>query len=111
MTETLLHFTGRGQPDSVAFSNLESICTSLELWLSFCPIFSKEEWEKSISMACFSDFSLRESKNHSDTFSRFAIGFSKEKFIEYGANPVFYATPEHYQKIKASSTSWNVWKI
>ena len=33
-------------------------------------------------------------------FGRFAVAFNKDKLIEYGANPVFYTTPKHYDKIK-----------
>ena len=101
MDETLLHFTGREKTDNDAFSDLTSICRSCELWLSYCPIFSKEKWEKRISMACFSDFSLSDSKKHSELFGKFAIGFNKAKLIDYGANPVFYTTPKHYNRIKS----------
>jgi hypothetical protein len=100
MNDTMLHFTGRNKDDQQAFSALESICKSEELWLSFCPIFSKEEWQKEIAMACFSDILVSEAKSHSEAFGKFAIGFNKHRLIRYGANPVFYTTSKHYNKIK-----------
>lgn len=52
MSGILLHFTGRNKSDNAAFKALESICTKSELWLSYCPTFKGETWQKDVWMTC-----------------------------------------------------------
>jgi hypothetical protein len=50
-------------------------------------------------MVCFTDLLLSETKAFREEFGCFAVAFNKARFIEYGANPVFYATPLQYGRI------------
>ena len=100
MESHLLHFTGRNKTSETAFAILKAICTNQILWLNPCPIFSGENWEKKVSMACFTDLSRSESERNMTSFGDFSIGFNKKSLTTYGANPVFYTTPVNYAMIQ-----------
>lgn len=50
-------------------------------------------------MVCFTDIPLRYSEKHCSLFGKFGVGFNKNKFVEYGANPVLYLTSTHNSRI------------
>lgn len=55
-------------------------------------------------MTCLTDMPLAQCKVHAAKFGRCAVGFNLQKLKSYGANPVFYATEEHYDRIRHLST-------
>lgn len=101
MNSTLVHWTGRGQTNSDAFSALRSICDEKLLRLSYCPNYVSEGYDKKSAMVYFTDIPLWYAKEHCRTFGKFGIGF--KKMIAYGANPALYTTGEHFSRIKRLS--------
>jgi hypothetical protein len=51
-------------------------------------------------MVCFTDIPLHLSQEHCALFGKFGIGFSKEKMIQYGANPVLYTTVKMNERVE-----------
>ena len=100
ISNTLIHWTGRGQKDSDAMEALSLICDEEILRLSYCPNYVSEEYEPKSAMVCFTDIPLWHAKEHCKVFGRFGIGFKKDKMIEYGANPALYTTGNHFDRIK-----------
>jgi hypothetical protein len=49
---------------------------------------------------CFTDIPLILSAEHCKGFGHFGIGFSKERMMSYGANPVLYTTPEMNERVE-----------
>lgn len=96
----LVHWTGRNVSNDVAFKTLSSICEEEVLRLTFCPRYVQDKFRPDTAMVCFTDVPLRYSREHCGIFGRFGIAFHKQKMIEYGANPVFYTTGQHLQRIK-----------
>jgi hypothetical protein len=99
INDTLVHWTGRAKDENASFEILKSIVTKQLLWLTPAPNFGSTISQKETMMACFTDIPLKYSKDHCFLFGKFGIGFNKNKFIEYGANPVLYLTPTHNTRI------------
>jgi hypothetical protein len=99
ISESLVHWTGRKKSDDEAFAALKNICNERELWLAYCPTYGIVGFQEKINMVCFTDIPLHLSAFHCSQFGRFGIGFHKAKMIEYGANPVFYTTNTHFNRI------------
>ena len=93
MQYSLYHWTGRKQEDG-GLKNLKSICSTKKLKMSFCPIGVKRLWENEIKMVCFTEEDPKIFNKQFD-FGTYAIGFDREKIIEYGGNPVFYISQEN----------------
>ena len=100
VSNQLIHWTGRGVPENIAFNTLEAICSEEILRLSYCPNYVQKNFKPQSSMVCFTDIPLKHSKEHCSIFGRFGIAFHKKKMIEYGANPAFYTTGVHFERIK-----------
>lgn len=100
----LIHWTGRNQSNNDAFEALSSICDENILHLSYCPTYVNKEYEPKAAMVCFTDIPLKYAKEHCSKFGKFGVGFNKSKMILYGANPVFYTTGEHFDRIKKISS-------
>lgn len=100
ISNELVHWTGRGKKDEEAALILKTICEEEVLRLSYCPQYVQPGMEHGSSMVCFTDIPLNLSREHCDRFGRCAIGFHKKQMIEYGANPVFYTTAKHLERVK-----------
>ena len=94
ISDTLTHWTGRNKTDNEAFEIIEKIINSRKLLLTYCPNYPNlsKKGNMKIMMVCFTDIPIELSHEHCSRFGSFGIGFSKEKFIKYGANPVLYTT-------------------
>lgn len=94
ISNELTHWTGRSKTDDEAFQVLKRIFESRLLKLSQCYTGPKKDKEYGISpaeyMTCFTDVPLNLSSHHCNTFGKVGISFKKDKFIPYGAQPVFY---------------------
>lgn len=103
ISETLTHWTGRKKTEHEAFDVLKKIITTKRLLLTYCPNYPKlsENQQLRTMMVCFTDIPLELSADHCAEFGKFGIGFSKEKMILYGANPVFYTTNEMKKKVES----------
>jgi hypothetical protein len=97
----LLHFTGRVGTDDDAYKILKMILDTSELLMSYCPIFTKEAFEKSFMMVCLTDPEKVDRIKHQELFGNFAIAFKSEPMIKYGANPVLYVTTKNFVHIKS----------
>lgn len=102
ISNTLTHWTGRNKPDIEAFEIIEKIIKTRKLLLTYCPNYPRLSENRQIKtmMVCFTDIPLHLSQEHCARFGKFGIGFSKEKMIQYGANPVFYTTKEMNEKVE-----------
>lgn len=93
----LTHWVGRKGDESEHFEIVKKILSENLLRLSRCPTGDKVLIQKSESfyeyIVCFTDIPLAYSSEHCSQFGRFGVSFNKERFIEYGANPVLYCTP------------------
>ncbi|MEN6502859.1 MAG: abortive infection system antitoxin AbiGi family protein [Tenuifilaceae bacterium] len=107
INDTLVHWTGRAKDDDSAFEILKSIVTKQLLWLTKAPNFGSTIRDKETMMVCFTDIPLRFSEKHCSLFGKFGVGFNKNKFIEYGANPVLYLTSTHNSRISEVNTLIN----
>ncbi len=99
--DVLIHWTGRVGSDADAFAVLQSICAERLLRMTYCPTYVRDNLKPSVSMACFTDIALAGSALHCRRFGRCGIAFKKEALIRYGANPVFYTTGRHFDRIVA----------
>jgi hypothetical protein len=109
ISNTLVHWTGRGKNDDEAFEALINILKTQLLYLSYCPNYGTPTStpstrdnlnDRKTMMICFTDLPLRYSKIFCSKFGRFGIGFKKERMMGYGANPVLYTTTQHLPRIK-----------
>ncbi|MDC1199922.1 abortive infection system antitoxin AbiGi family protein [Flavobacteriaceae bacterium] len=102
INESLVHWTGRKKTDQAAFDILTKIIDSCTLLLSYCPNYTElpESHRTKTMMVCFTDLPLHLSEEHCNDFGKFGIGFNKENFIEYGANPVHYTTRVQLDRMK-----------
>jgi hypothetical protein len=100
INEALVHWTGREKSEAEAFIILKAICEERVLRLTYCPNYLQTDFQLKTAMVCFTDLPLSSSKIHCSTFGRFGIAFQKKAMIEYGANPVFYTTQKHFERIK-----------
>ena len=100
INDELVHWTGRKRSEDEAFRILRSICDEQVLRLPYCPRYAQEGFQPKTAMACFTDVPLRHSKEHCGKFGKFGIGFHKERMISYGANPVFYTTGSHLERMR-----------
>lgn len=102
ISNTLTHWTGRNKPDNVAFEIIEKIINSKKLLLTYCPNYPMltDYTQLKTMMVCFTDIPLHLSQEHCALFGMFGIGFSKEKMIQYGANPVLYTTREMNERVE-----------
>ena len=100
VSNQLIHWTGRGIPESAAFKTLADICKEEILRLSYCPNYVQGNFKPESLMVCFTDIPLKHSKEHCSNFGRFGIAFHKDKMIDYGANPALYTTGVHFDRIK-----------
>jgi hypothetical protein len=116
INNTLVHWTGRNKNDENAFEVLKKIISSQKIYLSYCPNHPTPVDEpstrenindKKTMMVCFTDLPLKYSKTFCKKFGTFGIGFNKKKMIEYGANPVFYTTAKHLDRIKNTNSLIN----
>ena len=107
INNTLVHWTGREKDDDSAFDVLKSIVNNQMLWLTPAPNFGSTIPEKETMMICFTDIPLKFSKEHCSLFGKFGVGFKKENFINYGANPVQYLTSVHNNRISEVNTLIN----
>ena len=99
----LTHWTGRNVDENDAFLILKSICEEKILRLSFCPNYVQTDYKPTSQMVCFTEIPLEFSAEHCGIFGKFGIGFDKQNLINYGANPVFYTTKAHLERIKKLS--------
>lgn len=99
INEELVHWTGRGKSSEEAFDILSTIVDERILRLTYCPNYVSQEYNPMSPMACFTDLPLNHSKKHCSKFGRFGIAFKKKNMIGYGANPVFYTTAKHFDRI------------
>jgi len=102
ISNTLTHWTGRDKPDKEGFEIIEKIINTKKLLLTYCPNYPKLPENRQIRtmMVCFTDIPLHLSQEHCARFGKFGIGFSKDKMIQYGANPVLYTTREMNERVK-----------
>jgi hypothetical protein len=116
INNTLVHWTGRGKDDEKSFEILKSIISKKKIYLSYCPNFAtpvdqpstrNNINDKRTMMVCFTDLPLKYSKEFCAKFGKFGVGFKKSKMIEYGANPVFYTTGEHLNRIISTNSLIN----
>jgi hypothetical protein len=116
INSTLVHWTGRDKNDENAFEILKKIISSQKIHLSYCPNHATPVDEtstkdnindKQTMMVCFTDLPLKYSSTFCAKFGTFGIGFKKSKMIEYGANPVFYTTPKHLDRIRNTNSLIN----
>jgi hypothetical protein len=107
-SDVLIHWTGRKSredgTEEKAFEILRTICSERLLRLTYCPEYVRDNFKREVAMVCFTDIPLSESFEHCNRFGNCGIAFDKEAFIEYGANPVFYTTNSHYNRIVEVST-------
>jgi hypothetical protein len=99
-TDALVHWTGRGKTDEQAFGVLSAIVEELVLRLTYCPTYVRPELQRLVMMACFTDLPVQVSAEHCEHFGRCGIAFKKDVLMRYGANPVFYTTEKHSERIK-----------
>jgi len=108
ISETLVHWTGRGKTDDKSFEILKSIVLNQILYLSYCPNYgtptTTPQMRDSITdrktmMICFTDLPLRYSNEFCTKFGKFGVGFNKDVMMKYGANPVLYTTSKHLDRI------------
>jgi hypothetical protein len=100
ISNSLVHWTGRGKTDNESFDRLKSIVTSQLLYLSYCPNYANSSIkDKKTLMVCFTDLPLKYCGDICSNFGKFGISFRKQKMIEYGANPVLYTTERHLNRI------------
>jgi len=99
LSNTLVHWTGRGKNDSSAMKSLSTICNEEILRLTFCPNYVSQSYNPETAMVCFTDIPLWNAKEHCKKFGKFGIGFKRNKMIEYGANPALYTTEKHFKRI------------
>jgi hypothetical protein len=116
ISNTLVHWTGRGKDDEKSFEILKSIISKQIIYLSYCPNFATpidqsttrdNINDKRTMMVCFTDLPLKYSKEFCSKFGTFGVGFKKTKMIEYGANPVLYTTAKHLERIKSTNSLIN----
>lgn len=100
INQELVHWTGRGKSNEEAFNILSTIVNERVLRLTYCPTYVSQEYKPMSSMVCFTDIPLRDSREHCSKFGRFGIAFKKKNMIEYGANPVFYTTLKHFDRVR-----------
>ncbi|MEA4905172.1 MAG: abortive infection system antitoxin AbiGi family protein [Bacteroidaceae bacterium] len=102
ISNTLTHWTGRDKPDTEAFEVIEKIINTKKLLLTYCPNYPRLPENRQIRtmMVCFTDIPLHLSQEHCARFGKFGIGFSKDKMIQYGANPVLYTTREMNERVE-----------
>lgn len=100
MSEELMHWSGRNKTDADAFKVLSLIVDEQILRLTYCPNYVNPAYNPRAAMVCFTDIPLKHSREHCSKFGRFGIAFKKSKMIEYGANPVFYTTGQHFERVK-----------
>ena len=102
ISKSLTHWTGRKKSDKEAFEIIEKIIRSKKLLLTYCPNYPNLPKNRQLNtmMVCFTDIPLNLSSEHCAGFGHFGIGFSKEVFINYGANPVLYTTNEMNEKVE-----------
>ena len=109
ISNTLVHWTGRGKDNENSFEILKSIISKQIIYLSYCPNYGTPTEnptvrdninDKKTMMVCFTDLPLIYSNEFCSKFGTFGIGFKKEKMIEYGANPVLYTTKKHIDRIE-----------
>lgn len=102
ISNTLTHWTGRDKPDAEAFGIIEKIINTRKLLLTYCPNYPRLPENRQIKtmMVCFTDIPLHLSQEHCARFGKFGIGFSKNKMIQYGANPVLYTTREMNERVE-----------
>jgi len=103
ISKTLTHWTGRNKPEHEAFEILKKIINTKKILLTYCPNYPKLSKNQQLRtmMVCFTDIPLELSADHCAEFGKFGIGFSKERMILYGANPVFYTTNEMSEKVES----------
>jgi hypothetical protein len=65
----------------------------------YCPTYVREEFKRDAAMVCFTDIPLWESAAHCARFGHCGIAFHKQALIAYGANPVFYTTKAHFERV------------
>ena len=104
VSEELVHWTGRSKADADAFKVLSLIVDERILRLTYCPNYVNPAYKPEAAMVCFTDIPLNHSREHCSKFGRFGIAFKKSKMIEYGANPVFYTTGQHFERVKHIAT-------
>jgi hypothetical protein len=102
ISNTLTHWSGRNKPEADAFEIIENIVNTKKLLLNYCPSYPNfpEALRLRIMMICFTDLPLNLSQEQCERFGKFGIGFSKEKMIDYGANPVLYTTSTMNEKVE-----------
>lgn len=102
ISNTLTHWTSRDKPDARSFEIIKEILKSKKLLLQYCPNYPNlpDNRQLRTMMVCFTDIPLKFSAEHCMRFGRFGIGFSKERMMSYGANPVLYTTPEMNERVE-----------
>lgn len=92
ISDYLIHWTGREGDEKGAYV-LNLISCTLRLLLSYNTLhvfdFAHTVDEK---MTCFTDVPLRHSHDHCKRYGRFEVAFQKQRIMNKGAQPVFYAS-------------------
>ncbi len=104
INQELVHWTARDKTNEEAFNILSTIVSERVLRLTYCPNYVSEEYKPESSMVCFTDIPLNQSRKHCAKFGKCGIAFKKKNMIEYGANPVFYTTAKHFDRIRNIAT-------
>jgi len=90
ISDYLIHWAGRGKPDSERAKILSTIVTECRLLLSDNDFFFDGDLKIIEKMVCFTDVPLPLSSGHCTKYSNFGIAFHKLALMNKGAQPVFY---------------------
>jgi hypothetical protein len=93
ISKYLTHWTGKNKDEKSALDSLESIVSSKQLYLNYCPHFYLPiDTQANLRMVCFTDIPHYLSNEHCNRYGKFGIAFKKDNLKKYGANPVLYIT-------------------